>query len=312
MKKINICFMGSPEFSLETLDLLNKDEDIDIRLVVSAKDKKRNRNKFTPTVVKKYAIDNNLEYITPDTVNSEEFLDDLEKYDLDYIVVVAFGQLIGSKLLERYKDRILNLHPSKLPDYRGPSPIQYTLLNGKKETAATTMLIEKGMDSGDILLQKDIQIKQDDDFISLSEKLSYYGARAMLETIKNYDSLYKSRIKQDDSLATFSKKITKEDGLITFNEKGENIINKWRAFRSYPQVFFKLKDENYKIDCLEFIKEEVSNIGNLEVCKDHLEIACKNGIIKIGKIQKPGKKMMDVNSFLRGNDFNVNNINYEK
>ena len=239
--------MGSPKFSLETLDILNKNENINLSLVVSGKDKKRNRNKFKPTVVKQYALDNNIEVVTPDSVNTDEFINLLKEKNIDYIVVVAFGQLIKEKLLEEYKNKIINLHPSSLPKYRGSSPVQFSLLNGDKKTHASAMLIEKGMDSGDILNQKEVEIKAEDDFTSLSEKLSKIGSEVILESVLNYDDFMKNRIKQDDDKATFTKKITKEMGKIDFNQSKEEIINKIRAFVEFPKAYFSYKNENVKI-----------------------------------------------------------------
>src|SRR5699024_8170498 len=143
INKINICFMGNPKFAVRTLDVLNNEEKIDIKLVVTGKDKKRSRNKLSPTPVKQFAIDNNLDIATPDSVNTDEFINSLKDLDIDFIVVVAFGQLIGKGLLEEFPDKIINLHPSFLPKYRGAAPIQFTLLNGEKITSPTTMLIEK-------------------------------------------------------------------------------------------------------------------------------------------------------------------------
>lgn len=304
-KKINICFMGSPKFSLETLDILNKNENINLSLVVSGKDKKRNRNKFRPTVVKQYALDNNIEVITPDSVNTDEFLSLLKEKNIDFIVVVAFGQLIKENLLEAYKNKIINLHPSSLPKYRGASPVQYTLLNGDEKTHASAMLIEKGMDSGDILSQKEVEIKKDDDFTSLSEKLSKLGAQTILESILNYDDLIEKRIKQDDDKATFTKKITKEMGEIDFNQTKEEIINKIRAFVEFPKAYFSYKDQSVKI--LKASPVEIENPKISFVYKankdDKIIIGCKNGGIKVEKIQFPGKKAMDTKSFLLGNDF---------
>ncbi len=304
-KKINICFMGSPKFSLETLDVLNKNENINLSLVVSGKDKKRNRNKFRPTVVKQYALDNNLEVITPDSVNTDEFLSLLKEKNIDFIVVVAFGQLIKENLLEAYKNKIINLHPSSLPKYRGASPVQYTLLNGDEKTHASAMLIEKGMDSGDILSQKEVEINKDDDFTSLSEKLSKLGAQTILESILNYDDLIEKRIKQDDDKATFTKKITKEMGKIDFNQTKEEIINKIRAFVEFPKAYFSYKDQSVKI--LKASPVEIENPKISFVYKankdDKIIIGCKNGGIKVEKIQFPGKKAMDTKSFLLGNDF---------
>lgn len=303
--KINICFMGSPKFSLETLDILNKNENINLSLVVSGKDKKRNRNKFKPTVVKQYALDNNLEVVTPDSVNTDEFINLLKEKNIDFIVVVAFGQLIKENLLEEYKNKIINLHPSSLPKYRGSSPVQFSLLNGDKKTHASAMLIEKGMDSGDILNQKEVEIKAEDDFTSLSEKLSKIGSEVILESVLNYDDFMKNRIRQDNDKATFTKKITKEMGKIDFNQSKEEIINKIRAFVEFPKAYFSYKNENVKI--LKASSVEIENPKISFVYKanknDKIIIGCKNGGIRIEKIQFPGKKAMDTKSFLLGNDF---------
>lgn len=297
--------MGSPKFSLETLDILNKNENINLSLVVSGKDKKRNRNKFKPTVVKQYALDNNIEVVTPDSVNTDEFINLLKEKNIDYIVVVAFGQLIKEKLLEEYKNKIINLHPSSLPKYRGSSPVQFSLLNGDKKTHASAMLIEKGMDSGDILNQKEVEIKAEDDFTSLSEKLSKIGSEVILESVLNYDDFMKNRIKQDNDKATFTKKITKEMGKIDFNQSKEEIINKIRAFVEFPKAYFSYKNENVKI--LKASPVEIENPKISFVYKanknDKIIIGCKNGGIRIEKIQFPGKKAMDTKSFLLGNDF---------
>ena len=303
--KINICFMGSPKFSLETLDILNKNENINLSLVVSGKDKKRNRNKFKPTVVKQYALDNNIEVVTPDSVNTDEFINLLKEKNIDYIVVVAFGQLIKEKLLEEYKNKIINLHPSSLPKYRGSSPVQFSLLNGDKKTHASAMLIEKGMDSGDIINQKEVEINDEDDFTSLSEKLSKIGSEVILESVLNYDDFMKNRIKQDNDKATFTKKITKEMGKIDFNQSKKEIINKIRAFVEFPKAYFSYKNENVKI--LKASPVEIENPKISFVYKanknDKIIIGCKNGGIRIEKIQFPGKKAMDTKSFLLGNDF---------
>ncbi len=303
--KINICFMGSPKFSLETLDILNKNENINLSLVVSGKDKKRNRNKFKPTVVKQYALDNNIEVVTPDSVNTDEFINLLKEKNIDYIVVVAFGQLIKEKLLEEYKNKIINLHPSSLPKYRGSSPVQFSLLNGDKKTHASAMLIEKGIDSGDIINQKEVEINDEDDFTSLSEKLSKIGSEVILESVLNYDDFMKNRVKQDNDKATFTKKITKEMGKIDFNQSKEEIINKIRAFVEFPKAYFSYKNENVKI--LKASPVEIENPKISFVYKanknDKIIIGCKNGGIRIEKIQFPGKKAMDTKSFLLGNDF---------
>lgn len=302
---INICFMGNPKFAVRTLDILYKDKDIDVKLVVSSEDKKRSRGKVSPTEIKKYAQDNKIDVVTPKTVNTEEFVNKLKELDIDYIVVVAFGQMIGKILLEAYPDRIINLHPSKLPEYRGASPMQFSILNGDKITSATTMLIEKGMDSGDILIQKDVEIKDSDDYTSMEEKLGEIGAFAIRDTLLNFDSLYEKRIKQDNEKATFCTKITKEMGKINWSESSFDIINKIRAFVEYPVAHFSYEGKNVKVYKAEVLDSYKKNPGFVYKAnpKEGIVIGTGDGAIKLVKIQFPGKKAMDVKSFLMGNDF---------
>lgn len=308
MNKINVCFMGTPEFSLETLDILNKDENIDIKLVVTGEDKKRSRNKFLPTVIKKYAIENGLDYLTPKSVNTEEFVEELKNRNIDFIVVVAFGQLIGKKILDAYEDKIINLHPSILPEYRGASPIQSALLNGDEKTAVTTMLIEKGMDSGDILIQEEVGISEEDNFDSLSEKLSKIGSKAIRNTLLNFDELYKNRRKQDDDKATFTKKITKEMGNISWEDDKEKTFNKIRALVDFPRAQFVYKENPIKV--LEAKKVEINNSKPGFVYKanknDGLIIGCKNGGLELLKLRPAGKNEMTAKAFILGNPIEEN------
>lgn len=297
--------MGNPKFAVRTLDVLYNDENIDVKLVVSSPDKKRNRGKVTPTEIKKYALDNNIDVLTPKTVNSPEFVQKLKALGIDYIVVVAFGQLIGKDLLEAYEDRIINLHPSLLPHLRGASPMQFSLLNGDHVTAATTMLIEKGMDSGDILIQEEVPIEESDDYTSLEEKLSEIGAKKVRQTILNFDEVYKNRIKQDDSKATFCTKITKDMGRIDWDKSSSEIINKIRAFVEYPVAFFTYEGKNVKVYKAEIANSYEGKPGFVYQAnpKEKIVIGTKDGAIRIEKIQFPGKKAMDTKSFLIGNSF---------
>ena len=302
---LNICFMGTPKFAVQTLDVLYNDENFDVKLVVSGKDKKRSRNKVTPTEVKKYATDYGINVATPDSVNTEEFVNELEKLEIDFIVVVAFGQLIGGLLLEKYKDKIINLHPSILPKYRGAAPMQFTLLNGEKQTSSTTMLIEKGMDSGDILMQEIVDVDIKDDYYSLEEKMSEYGSKAIRDTLINFDELYKNRIKQDHEKATFTKKITKEMGKINWNDDSVKIYNQIRALIDYPTAYFAYQDKNVKVLQAEIIDSYNPNPGYVYEAdsKKGIIIGTGDSAIKINRLQFPGKKAMDTKSFLMGNDF---------
>ena len=298
--------MGNPKFALQTLDILYKDENINLKLVVSGKDKKRSRNKFSPTPVKKYAEDNGIRVETPDSVNTEDFVKMLKDLEIDYIVVVAFGQLIKNILLDNFKDRIINLHPSLLPLYRGASPMQFTLLNGDEKTAATAMLIEKAMDSGDILIQREMDIDPSDDYFDLEDKLGKIGAEAIRDALLNFDQVYENRIVQDDDKATYCTKIDKEMGRIDWNRTSRQILDQIRALVGFPVAFFDYKGQNAKV--------HKSSLGDLkgkpgEILaankKDKIVIGTGDGSIRIEKIQFPGKKAMDTASFLLGNEIEV-------
>ena len=302
---LNICFMGNPKFAVQTLDVLYNNENFDVKLVVSSPDKKRSRNKISPTEVKQYALDHGINVVTPQSVNTEEFVDSLKELEIDFIVVVAFGQLIGDLLLENFNDRIINLHPSILPKYRGAAPMQFTLLNGDTKTAPTTMLIEKGMDSGDILIQEIVDVDIKDDYYSLEEKMSDLGSKAIEKTLLNFDQLYKNRIKQDDSKATYTSKISKEMGRIDWKENSSTIYNQVRALIDYPTAFFTYEDNNVKVLEAEIVENYESNPGFVYEAnaKTGIIIGTGDSAIKINRLQFPGKKAMDTKSFLMGNDF---------
>ena len=303
---INICFMGNPKFALQTLDILYKDENINLKLVVSGKDKKRSRNKFSPTPVKKYAEDNGIRVETPDSVNTEDFVNMLKDLEIDYIVVVAFGQLIKDVLLDNFKDKIINLHPSLLPLYRGASPMQFTLLNGDEKTAATAMLIEKAMDSGDILIQRVMDIDPSDDYFDLEDKLGKIGAEAIRDALLNFDQVYENRIVQDDDKATYCTKIDKEMGRIDWNRTSRQILDQIRALVGFPVAFFDYKGQNAKVHkaSLGDLKGKPGEILAANK-KDKIVIGTGDGSIRIEKIQFPGKKAMDTASFLLGNEIEV-------
>lgn len=298
--------MGNPKFALQTLDILYKDENINLKLVVSGKDKKRSRNKFSPTPVKKYAEDNGIRVETPDSVNTEDFVNMLKDLEIDYIVVVAFGQLIKDVLLDNFKDKIINLHPSLLPLYRGASPMQFTLLNGDEKTAATAMLIEKAMDSGDILIQREMDIDSSDDYFDLEDKLGKIGAEAIRDALLNFDQVYENRIVQDDDKATYCTKIDKEMGRIDWNRTSRQILDQIRALVGFPVAFFDYKGQNAKVHkaSLGDLKGKPGEILAANK-KDKIVIGTGDGSIRIEKIQFPGKKAMDTSSFLLGNDIEV-------
>lgn len=302
MKKI--IFMGTPEFSVNPLISLHENKEISVELVITGQDKKRSRNKILPTPVKSKAIELGIKTYEPSNVNSEESINLINDINPDFIVVIAYGQLIKDELLSKYKDRIINIHSSILPKYRGAAPMQWTILNKDKQAGVCSMLIEKTMDTGDILDIAKIEIDEDTDIESLHDKLSEISGPLIVNTILDYDNLYKNRTKQDETKATYSKKIDKSMGHIDFNEKASDIKAKIMAFSNWPGTFSYYKNNKIKIHKITIIEKYTDNkIGQIiDANKDGIFVNCSDACIRIEEIQFEGKKRMDVKSFLLGND----------
>ena len=196
--KNKIVFAGSPDFAVESLQRLYDNPNNEIQLVISQEDKKRNRNKFSPTAVKKRAIELGIDVITPKNINDEEVFDLLDKLNPDFIVVVAYGQLIKKRILDRFKNKILNVHASILPKYRGASPINYSLLNGDKESGVSIMLVEQGLDTGDVLAVDKIELDNEIMLEELHDKLMIMGAdlinKVIDDVIGTYEKVYGEKI----------------------------------------------------------------------------------------------------------------------
>lgn len=300
---IKIIFMGTPEFSVPSLEKLNDHKDIEVSLVISQKDKVRGRNKFIPTAVKSKALELNLKTFEPDKVNDKSSLAIIDDINPDFIVVIAYGQLIGNHLLEKYKDKIINIHSSLLPKYRGAAPMQYALLNGDSETGVCSMLIEKTMDTGDILACNKMPITSSTTIEDIHDNLSIEASNLIVETILNYEKLYENRVKQDDNLATYTKKIDKSMGKIDFTSTARQIDLKVRAFMGWPGTYAILDDENVKIHKISIInKYNDTQEGIIHKVDDSgIYVNCNDKCIVIEEIQFPNRKKMTVSDYLKGN-----------
>lgn len=305
-----IIFMGNPDFSTMPLEKLCKNDNISVELVVTGKDKVRSRNKIESTPVKKKAIELNLNIYETDNVNDEDSLKKINSINPDFIVVIAFGQLIGNKLLERYKDKIINIHSSLLPKYRGAAPMQWAILNKDKLTGVCSMLIEKKMDTGDVLDCKIIELDENTNIKELHDTLSKKASELIVDTILNYEEKFKKRIKQDDSKASYSKKIVKEMGHIKFNQKAEDIKAKIMAFSSWPSTYVIYNSTKIKIHKIDIIKKYTDNIEGeiIKVSNEGIFVNCLDKCIVIKEIQMPGKNRMDIKTFLNGNKIDVSEI----
>lgn len=188
---INIVYVSNSEFGISPLELLNNDKDINISLVITQPDKKRSRNKVIPSPIKLKALELGLKVYTTYDINRDDELELLKEVGAEFIVVVSFGQIISKRLLETFKNKIINLHSSILPKYRGASPINETLLNLDEIAGSSIMLIDEKMDTGDILKTTSFEVDPSFKYEELSEKLSIIGGKDLAHVIKNYDYYFK-------------------------------------------------------------------------------------------------------------------------
>ncbi len=304
-KKNRVVFAGSPEFALPALEALHAAEDFEVSLVVTQKDKRRNRRKLEPTPVKRRALELGIPVVEPDKVSDPEWIERLREEDPDFIVVIAYGQILRKPLLDAFPDRIVNVHASILPQYRGAAPIHRVLMDGVDETGVSIMLIDEGLDDGDVLKIGKIPVEREDNVHTLTEKLAFLGAEELLVVLRDFETYEKNRAQQVESEATYAAKIDKETGHIRWSMKAKEIENALRALSPQPGIFFIYNDQRVKIHKIHTISAYTTHEPGkvFRVSADGIFVNCADGCIVIEKLQFPGKKPVAVSDYLRGNSF---------
>ena len=300
-----ILFMGTPDYATTIFIELLKSK-YEIVGLFTQPDKPVGRKQIlTPPHIKQYCIDENIKlpiFQPLKLKNNQEAKEEIQNLKPDFILVAAYGQILPKDILDIAT--CINLHASLLPNYRGASPIQESLLNDDSFTGVTSMLMEEGLDSGDILGFQYLKITRTMEVSEAFEKLSHIAAQLTITTLDNFENI--NAIKQNESLVTFCKKIKKDDGLVDFCD-ARKLFLKYKAYSYWPGVFLsselKLKDIE--------LNEELSqnNEGEiLEINKDFILIGCKKGSLKIKILQAPSKKAMSSVDFVRGQRLEVGNI----
>ncbi len=302
---MKIVFMGTPEFAIPSLQKI-LDSKHEVALVVSAPDKERGRGRqVSYTTVKEFAIKNNLEVLTPVTLKDEEFISRLKDVEADLFVVVAF-RILPKEVYSIPKHGSFNLHGSLLPKYRGAAPIQWSIINGDKETGVTTFFLEDKVDTGNIILREQLKIDDEDNLGSVYEKLMNLGADTVLKTIDLIESGEVELLKQNETLASPAPKITKEICKIDWNQPAEKIHNLIRGLSPYPCAFFKYNGKSYKVYKAHLDKSQnkpADEIGKISQMKSEIFVQTSEGRIQLLEIQPEGRKRMSAEEFLRGNKF---------
>jgi len=292
---MNVIFMGTPEYAQKILQGLIDESSINVVAVYTQPDKPVGRKKvMTPPLVKSLAEEKNIDVYQPVRLRDEKTVNELLMIDCDYIVVAAYGQILPKAVLEHAP--CINLHASILPEYRGASPIQQTLLNGDKHTGVTAMLMEEGLDTGDILTIKEFEVHSDVMVEELFNSLTLLAKELTLEVLENFENYVPH--KQDNKKATHCKKITKADGEVRF-EDALTLYNKFRAFTPWPGVYLENGLKLKKIR----LEEKVSSNKAGEIVaidNDSILVSCKKGSIRIYSVQPSSKKEMDVLSYING------------
>ena len=244
---MKIVFFGTPQFAVPTLQSLIEHPDFDVVAVVTQPDKRRGRgNQTIPSPVKKIALEHNIQVWQPKRVKkSQETLNSLRETQADAFVVVAYGQILSSEILQMPKLGCINVHGSILPQYRGAAPIQWSIYNGDRKTGITTMLMDEGLDTGDMLLKTETEIDLLDNALDIAIKLSSQGANLLIETLQKLAAGNITPIPQEDSQATYARLIDKSDYLIDWIKHSTAIHNQIRGF--YPNCYTSFRGKQLKI-----------------------------------------------------------------
>ncbi|MDQ7045319.1 MAG: methionyl-tRNA formyltransferase [Sulfurimonas sp.] len=300
---MKIIFMGTPHYAEEILKTLIDAENIDVVAVYTQPDKAVGRKRvMTSPLVKGIADTQKIAVYQPNRLRDEEVVKKLLEIECNYIVVAAYGQILPQSILDHAP--CINLHASILPQYRGASPIQQTLLNDDKKTGVTAMLMEAGLDTGDILKISTLEVPHNEMQGNLFLRLTEVACELTLDILENFKS-YTAQA-QDDAQASHCKKITKADGEVSFDD-ATDIYNKYRAFTPWPGIYLQSGLKLKKILLEE--KESINESGKiLKIENDYIVVGCKKGSIQVHSVQAPSKKEVSISSYINGKRLSLDNI----
>ena len=294
--------MGTPPFAVPALKALHENGH-DITMVVTQPDRPRGRGrKVSPPAVKATALDLGYQILQPTSIKTTEFNDLIAHQKPDFIVVIAFGRILPENLLALPRWGTINVHASLLPKYRGPAPIQWAVINGEKETGVCTQLMEKELDTGDLLLSVKEIIKPDDTSGDLHDRLAVKGATVLIDTLKGLANKKIQPVRQDHSLAVYAPMLTKDDGLINWNQPAKSLESFIRGVTPWPGAYTFLGDKRLKIFKSRPLTVEITEPPGtvLQGFPDELRIATAQGALLIEELQGASGKRLLIKDFLRG------------
>ena len=299
---MKIVYMGTPDFAVLPLKALIEDGH-EISLVITQPDKPKGRgHKMMPPPVKECALENNIPVYQPLSMKTEEAYDTLEKENADLFIVAAYGQILPQRILDIPKHGCINIHASLLPKYRGAAPIQWSIINGETLTGVTTMQMNAGLDTGDMLVKEEVEITETETGESLHDKLAVAGVCAIRKTIAYLENGTLNPEKQDDSLSCYAPMIDKSTGILDFSKSAKSLCNLIRGLHSYPYASTTYAGTPFKVISASVAEAKNGKDGEiLSVGPEGMVVKCGEGAINITEVQFAGKKKMPVSEYIKGN-----------
>lgn len=302
---MNIVFMGTPDFAVASLQALVKNKN-NVVAVYSQPDKPKGRgHKLQYTPVKEVAVENNIKVLQPETLKTPEALEEFKALKPDLAIVVAYGKILPSDILEVPTYGCINVHASLLPKYRGAGPIQWSVLNGEEITGVTTMYMADGIDTGDMILKAETKIGENETASELHDRLAILGADLLIDTVKLIEQGNAPRTPQDDAIATHAPMLSKELCPIDFNKNSQLVHNQIRGLSTWPCAVTKLDGKRIKVYSSEVVKGYKGNPGELLDNKKFIVACGEDTAIRFTSVQYEGSKRMNSEDFLRGKQVNT-------
>ena len=307
MNNLKIVFMGTPDFAVPCLKTLN--ENYEVIAVITQPDRPKGRGqKLTPSPIKEYALEHNLTVLQPEKIKTSETEEQLKKLAPDLIVVVAFGQILSKAILDIPQLGCINVHASLLPKYRGAAPIHWSIINGETKTGITTMYMDVGLDTGDMILKEEVSISAKMNTGELHDTLMNIGAKTLLQTIKQIAEGSVVRNKQNDAKASYAPLLTKELERINWLLPAQEIYNLVRGLNPWPVAFSIFKGKKIKIWQTKVIDNvTIGEIGTvLSLTETGFTVQTGKGILEILELQPESKRKMTAKDFVCGNQISIN------
>jgi methionyl-tRNA formyltransferase len=297
---VDVVFCGTPQFAVPSLEALLKNG-FKVQLVVTQPDRPKGRGmEMAHSPLKQAALAHRLAVTQPEKIKTNaEFRAQLEALRPQAIVVVAYGKLVPQWMLDLPPLGNINVHGSLLPKYRGAAPIQWAVANGETVTGVTTMKLDVGMDTGPMLLKRELVIQPDDTAVSIAEPLAKLGAEALVETLRGLESGSIEPVAQNEQKATHARMLKKEDGRVAWQRSAQEIYNRWRGFQPWPGAFTSFRGVALKIvECRPV--QDMTQPGELKIASGRVLVGCGEGALELLQVQPESRKAVSAQDFVSG------------